>query len=99
MVKVKGAIVFPARVEEVLSKIEGVSSEYQIIIDHLNGKDILSLFFETPVKDEKERKELAKHVEKVFKEQINIVPVTKPVSIGELPRSEKKSTRIFDNRY
>ncbi len=99
MVKVKGAIVFPARVEEVLSKIEGVSSEYQIIIDHLNGKDILSLFFETSINDEKKRKELAKHVEKVFKEQINIIPVTKPVSIGELPRSEKKSTRIFDNRY
>ncbi len=99
MVKVKGAIVFPARVEEILSKIEGVSSEYQIIIDHLNGKDILSLFFETPINDEKERKELAKLVEKVFKEQINIIPITKPVSIGELPRSEKKSTRIFDNRY
>ena len=99
MVKVKGAIVFPARVEEVLSKIDGVSSEYQIMIDHLNGKDILSLFFETPIKDEAELKELSKVVEKRFKEQINVIPIVKPVALGELPRSEKKSTRIFDNRY
>ena len=34
-----------------------------------------------------------------FKEKIGITVLVKPVSIGELPRSEKKSTRIFDNRY
>jgi len=47
MVKVRGAIIYPSRVDELLSSIDGVSSEYQIMIDHLNGKDILTLFFET----------------------------------------------------
>ena len=34
-----------------------------------------------------------------FKERVGIICVPKAVSMGELPRSEKKSTRIYDNRY
>ena len=33
------------------------------------------------------------------KAKIGIQIVPKAVSIGDLPRSEKKSTRIYDNRY
>ncbi|MDR3174631.1 MAG: hypothetical protein LBU19_10305 [Treponema sp.] len=38
-------------------------------------------------------------MEEAFKERIGITPKPKAVGMGELPRSEKKSTRIFDNRY
>jgi phenylacetate-CoA ligase len=84
-------------VDELLSTVEGVSSEYQIMIDHLNGKDILTLFFETAEKDS--RANLEKTVEHEFKRRIGLTPKAKAVDIGELPRSEKKSTRVFDNRY
>jgi phenylacetate-CoA ligase len=98
MVKVRGAIIYPSRVDELLATIEGVSSEYQIMIDHLNGKDILTLFFET-----RDTGEAAHHLEKTveheFKERIGLTPKAKAVGMGELPRSEKKSTRVFDNRY
>ncbi|MDR1065496.1 MAG: phenylacetate--CoA ligase, partial [Oscillospiraceae bacterium] len=47
MVKVKGVNIYPGQLEDVLRDIEGVSSEYQVMIDHLNGKDIMTLFFET----------------------------------------------------
>jgi phenylacetate-CoA ligase len=96
MVKVKGSIIYPANVDALLSTIDGVSSEYQIMIDHLDGKDILTVFFETAV-DEKPA--LEKKVEREFKAAIGIVPKAKAVAMGELPRSEKKSTRVFDNRY
>lgn len=99
MVKVKGSMIYPSRVDELLAKVDGVSSEYQIMIDHMNGKDILTLFFETTVEAGPARKELEKTVEKQFKEQIGITPQAKAVSMTELPRSEKKSTRVFDNRY
>jgi phenylacetate-CoA ligase len=99
MIKVRGAIIYPSRVDELLSKIDGVSSEYQIMIDHLNGRDILTLFFETPIKEGDARVNLEKTVESQFKAAIGIVPKVKAVAMGELPRSEKKSTRIFDNRY
>jgi phenylacetate-CoA ligase len=103
MVKVRGAIIYPSRVDELLATIDGVSSEYQIMIDHLNGKDMLTLFFETPlVKGElagEEAANLEKAVEHEFKERIGMTPKAKAVGMGELPRSEKKSTRVFDNRY
>jgi phenylacetate-CoA ligase len=98
MVKVRGAIIFPSRVDELLATIEDVSSEYQIMIDHLNGKDILTLFFETSATGEALH-HLEKTVEHEFKERIGLVPKAKAVGMGDLPRSEKKSTRVFDNRY
>jgi phenylacetate-CoA ligase len=98
MIKVRGAIIYPSSVDSLLSGIDGVSSEYQIMIDHLNGRDILTLFFETAVEANK-LAALEKTVEREFKSKIGIVPKTKAVGMGELPRSEKKSTRVFDNRY
>ena len=98
MVKVRGAIIYPSSVDELLSAIDGVSSEYQIMIDHLSGKDILTLFFETEL-TEKAAQALEKTVEREFKAKIGLIPVAKAVGMGDLPRSEKKSTRVFDNRY
>jgi phenylacetate-CoA ligase len=99
MVKVKGTMIYPGRIDEFLAAIPDVSSEYQIQIDHLNGRDILNLFFETPLTDKQERKNLEKIVEEAFKEKMGLTPKPMAVGMGELPRSEKKSTRIFDNRY
>jgi phenylacetate-CoA ligase len=105
MVKVRGSIIYPSRVDELLAAIDGVSSEYQIMIDHLNGKDILTLYFETPLVTGKEvpagtaAAHLEKTVEHEFKLKIGMTPKAKAVGMGELPRSEKKSTRVFDNRY
>ena len=98
MVKVKGVLIYPAQVDNVLKEVEGVSSEYQVMIDHFDGRDRLTLFFETPLSEE-ERKDLEYRVMTHFKERVGIICVPKAVSMGELPRSEKKSTRIYDNRY
>ena len=99
MVKVKGAIVYPSRVDELLAGVDGVSSEYQIMIDHVDGKDVVTVFFETPRKTAGERKALEKAVEREFKSAVGMTPKSKAVGMGELPRSEKKTPRIFDNRY
>ncbi|MDR1287647.1 MAG: phenylacetate--CoA ligase [Treponema sp.] len=99
MVKVRGTLIYPSRVDELLAAIPGVSSEYQIQIDHLNGKDIVNLFFETALKGRDEMKNLEKAAEDAFKHTIGITVKPIAVAMGELPRSEKKSTRIFDNRY
>lgn len=97
MIKVKGVNIYPGQVEDVLKAIDGVSSEYQVMIDHLEGKDIMTLFFETNEGYEKSKVENA--VAEEFKAKVGLKIVPKSVTIGELPRSEKKSTRIFDNRY
>ena len=99
MVKVKGTILFPSRVDELLSGVDGVSSEYQIMIDHMDGKDVVTVFFETPLSSDAERRTLEKTIEREFKTSVGMMPKAKAVSMGELPRSEKKTPRIFDNRY
>jgi phenylacetate-CoA ligase len=97
MVKVKGTIIYPSLIDELLKTIPGASSEYQVMIDHLEGRDILTLFVEK--EPGANAKALEKEIKAKFKAKIGITAVIKPVEIGDLPRSEKKSTRIFDNRY
>ena len=97
MVKVKGCNIFPSQVEDVIKDVDGASSEYQIMIDHIEGKDILTLFIE--VKKGASKLDVAHELGSLFKIKIGMTPLVKPVNIGELPRSEKKSTRVFDNRY
>jgi len=97
MIKVKGTNIFPGQIDEMLREVEGTSSEYQVIIDHLNGKDIMTLFFE--IENQADKRIVEQDVKHHCKAKIGITVVPKAVSIGELPRSEKKSTRIFDNRY
>lgn len=97
MVKVKGVNIFPSQIEEMLALVEGASSEYQFMIDHMEGRDICTLFVEANPSANKY--ELKTEIEECFKIKIGISVIAKIVDIGELPRSEKKSTRVFDNRY
>ncbi|MEW9124286.1 MAG: phenylacetate--CoA ligase [Thermotaleaceae bacterium] len=97
MVKVKGVNIYPGQIDSLLYEVEGASSEYQIMIDHLQGRDIMTLFVETNPSIEK--KEFEHNLKNYFKSRIGISIIPKAVRIGDLPRSEKKSTRIFDNRY
>ncbi len=97
MVKVKGVNIFPSQIDAMLSAIPGSSSEYQFMLDHMNGRDIATLFVE--LEDGVDHEIMERIIGETFKAKIGISVTVKPVAIGELPRSEKKSTRIFDNRY
>ena len=98
MVKVKGVNMFPAQIEEVIAFTDGTSSEYQVMIDHMMGHDIMTVFFETTATGE-DREIIERNLETIFKAKIGMTPVAKGVPVGDLPRSEKKTRRIFDNRY
>lgn len=98
MVKVKGVNIFPGQIDEVLRDVEGASSEYQVFIEHFEGKDRMTVFVETALA-EGERKNLETGMKELFKARIGVGIVPKAVGIGDLPRSEKKSTRVFDYRY
>lgn len=98
MVKVKGCNMFPAQIEEVIKFVDGASSEYQVMIEAINGRDVLTVLFETPLEgDGKTRCE--EQLAAIFKAKIGCTPEAKGVPMGELPRSEKKTKRIFDSRY
>lgn len=97
MVKVKGVNIYPGQIDSVLKDVEGASSEYQIVISHINGKDVMDLRVE---KENGADSETVKNaIISRFKTKIGIKINSEIVNIGELPRSEKKSKRIIDHRY
>ncbi|WP_321971627.1 phenylacetate--CoA ligase [Paratractidigestivibacter sp.] len=98
MIKVKGCNMFPAQIEEVLKFVDGASSEYQVMIEAVNGRDVLELLFECEYEGEA-REACEREVAAVFKAKIGCTPKATAVPMGELPRSEKKTRRIFDSRY
>ena len=98
MFKVKGCNIFPAQVEEVIAITDGTSSEYQVMIENISGTDVLTVLFETPLEGEA-RDAAEAQLAAIFKAKIGCTPEAKGVPVGELPRSEKKTKRIFDSRY
>ena len=98
MFKVKGCNMFPAQVEDVIAITSGASSEYQVMIENISGRDVLTVLFETPLEGD-EKKRCGEELAGIFKAKIGCTPDAVGVPMGELPRSEKKTKRIFDSRY
>ena len=97
MMKIKGVNVFPKQIEEILAEFSELSSEYQIRISHLDGKDTMRIYVET--NGSVDFLDMAKRVATRVKSRIGFTPLVKVVEIGLLPRSEKKSKRVIDERY
>lgn len=96
MVKVKGVNIFPAQVDTFLKDIHGVSSEYQLIIEKVEARDKVILKIE--VEDKYYSEGMKEFIAHEFKNKVGILPEVVLCKIGELPRSEKKTKRIFDLR-
>lgn len=97
MMKIKGVNVFPSQIEEILKEFPELSSEYQIRISHLDGKDTMRIYVETD--GSVDFMELSKRIAERVKSRIGFTPLVKVVEIGVLPRSEKKTKRVIDERY
>lgn len=97
MMKIKGVNVFPKQIEEILQEFPELSSEYQIRISHLEGKDTMRIYVET--NGTVDFLDMARRVAERVKSRIGFTPLVKVVEIGLLPRSEKKTKRVIDERY
>ena len=97
MMKIKGVNVFPSQIEEVLRQFQEISSEYQIRISHLDGKDTMRIYVETD--GTVDFMDLSRRISALVKSRIGFTPLVKVVELGVLPRSEKKSRRVIDERY
>ncbi len=97
MMKIKGVNVFPRQIEEILQAFPEASSEYQIRISHLDGKDTMRIYVET--NGSVDFLDLANRIATKVKSVIGFTPLVKVVENGLLPRSEKKTKRVIDERY
>ena len=97
MMKIKGVNVFPKQIEEILATFPELSSEYQIRISHLDGRDTMRIYVET--NGHVDFLGIARQVAEEVKSKIGFTPLVKVVELGILPRSEKKSKRVIDERF
>jgi phenylacetate-CoA ligase len=92
--------IYPGQIDSVLSEMSQIGSEFQVILDRTDhGMDNMTLRVErnvngNPVDDES----LTDMVKKRIKEKIMVTPLVEIVEYGGLPRSERKTRRVFDNR-
>ncbi|MDO5702206.1 MAG: phenylacetate--CoA ligase [Lachnospiraceae bacterium] len=97
MVKFKGVNFFPKQIEEIIALFPDLSSEYQIRISHLEGRDTLRLYVEAP--GTVNFLDMADILAAEIRSRIGFTPLVKVVELGLLPRSEKKTKRVYDERY
>jgi len=98
MFKVHGVNMFPSQIEELLAQIDGLSSEYKIDIAHDDeiNKDIIMITAEAEGRVNFE--EAAAKLKALVKSRMMVTPKVVIIPVGTLPRSEKKTQRVFDHR-
>lgn len=97
MFKTHGVNVFPRQIEEVLALYPQLSSEYQIRLSHLEGCDTMRIYVETD--GTQDWADLSEEVAHEVRNRIGFTPMVKIVELGVLPRSEKKTKCVIDERY
>lgn len=100
MIIFRAVNIYPGQIDHLLSGIEGIGSEFQVILERkADGKDYMTLKVERDLNTESSQNDmLRKKIAVEFKKQILASADVEIVDYGQLPRSERKSKRVFDNR-
>ncbi|MEN6489458.1 MAG: phenylacetate--CoA ligase family protein, partial [Smithella sp.] len=97
---IRGVNIYPGHIDEILATQEGVGSEYQIHLARKDdGKDYMTIRVERAEGMTVENdKRVAAKIEAAVKKGILVSGTVEIVDYHSLPRTERKSKRVFDNR-
>ena len=100
MIIFRAVNIYPGHADEILSSIKGVGSEYQV---HLNrgedGRDYMRIIVERAEgADQAGDANLGGYIGSRIKKELMVSAEIEIVNYGDLPRSERKSQRVFDTR-
>lgn len=100
MVVFRGVNVYPGQVDEVLSRIARIGSEYQVLLDRkADGKDYMTVRLELAADAVgSDIASIARIVTSEIKRNLMVSSTVELIPYGTLPRSDRKTRRIFDNR-
>ena len=92
--------IYPSNIDSIISAIPGLGSEYQIHLRRdASEREIMRLLVEcreaTPAES---HAELADRLVRRIRRELIVTPEVEIVAYGSLPRSERKSQRVFDAR-
>ncbi len=92
--------IYPGQIDSVLSETTAIGSEYQVILDRgADGKDTMTLKVERALNaDPASDPQTAGAVKEMVKRKILVTPEVQITDQASLPRSERKTKRVFDNR-
>lgn len=96
MIKVRGVALYPSAIDQVLAAVPGLGSEYQIHVQREHGRDELLIRVESATDDAPD--DLPERVEIAARQGLDVRPTVEVVPPGTLPRSERKTQRVFDHR-
>lgn len=98
--KFRGVNIYPSTVDAILSGIPGLGSEYQIhLTRNAEERDHMRLVVERGQGVEAGRgEELQREIVHSVKHKVMVTPEVEVVGYGSLPRSERKTKRVFDTR-
>ncbi|MBN1635576.1 MAG: phenylacetate--CoA ligase [Deltaproteobacteria bacterium] len=97
---IRAVNIYPSHIEEILSRQEGIGSEYQIYLDRKDdGKDYMKIKVErsknaNPAKDA----QVVGKAESELRKALLVKGSVELVDYNTLPRTARKSKRVFDNR-
>ena len=96
----RGVNIHPGQVDEALNRISGIGSEYQVLFDHgEDGRDYMLVRVERSRNgDAIPDAQVIKSIVSAMKHTLLVTCSIELLDYGTLPRSEKKTKRIFDNR-
>jgi phenylacetate-CoA ligase len=92
--------IYPGQIDHVLSSVPGAGCEYQVHLSRReDGKDYMTIKVERGQECRPENDgNLKKLIEGLVKTQVMVSCDTEICCYGELPRSERKTKRVFDKR-
>jgi phenylacetate-CoA ligase len=92
--------IYPGQIDSVLSHQTGIGSEYQIRLERgQDGKDTMKIVAERHEEaHESADSQTRETVREELKKKLLVTPEVEIVPHGSLPRSERKTRRVFDER-
>jgi len=98
MIKVRGVNIFPGQIDHVLGAVDGLGSEYQVVVTRNEGRDALLLRVEVHGDYRGDTGVLAEATVRQCLTTFGLKPDVEITPPGGLPRTERKTRRIFDRR-
>lgn len=92
--------IYPSQIDHLLSQIPGIGSEFQIHLDHhADGRDMMLLKIERAAETNSEADaNLANEIAAHIRHKLLVRAEVEILDYGTLPRTIKKSKRVFDHR-
>ena len=95
----RGVNIYPSQIDNLLSSLPGVGSEYQVFLNQMEGKDKLTLRIERAQNTNSTGdSQTAENIKTLIKHKVFVTPDVDVVDYGSLPRSERKTKRVSDVR-